>query len=649
MKHKLFYLAAVAAAIILTTVFLSAQSGSQGTITITVMDQTGAVVPGAELSLKDLSTNEVRKAATLSSGAYSFVGLNIGTYKLSASRTGYASVVYDSVSVHAGLVTDIKVTMKVGAVSETVEVTAPAAPLVEATSSVIGSNVDLKLIEDLPFGTDRDLTALAALIPGTAGGVYNPGVYGTPAVTWNGLPGAAQVTSVDGVIGQSSRFKDFGNAVPGSTAASPRIQNIEEMSIQTDQLDANQGYGQGNMQVTFVTRSGTNRFHGRLFGDLQNSSFNANSWQSDFFAIPIPLYHKTDIGGSVGGPILKDKLFFFFSYERDGIPGQQEVGANGAFPLTAVMTPAVQQGNYTYLGSDSAMHTVNLFTLASAQPGLATTVDASVANQLAAINASEKLGTLVSTSGVFNAQTLEFRLPDNQYFYYPTFRVDYNATKSLRVNLAFNESKFNAPTQNPQEFPGPTFAYQTDGNESNAYTASLGFDWTFKPTLINQFHGGFLYNWAANSPHQGGDPEKYGYINYWAGPDNLNPGSGAFFYSAISNFYPLINLSDNVAWQHKSHNMSFGASFYREQDHYWNPPQGYDNVVFGDNAGDPMNNVFNVSNPALSTATPGQIGSMQGYYSILTGDINFVGGSHPINPKTKTYQQFGALNLDELQ
>jgi len=200
------------------------------------------------------------------------VGLNIGTYKLTASRAGYASVVYDSVSVHAGLVTDINVTLKVGAISETVEVTAPAAPLVEATSSVVGSNIDLKLIEDLPFGTDRDLTALAALVPGAAGSVvYNPGIYGTPAVTWNGLPGAAQVTSVDGVVGQSSRFKDFGNAVPGSTAASPRIQNIQEMAVQTDQLDANQGYGQGNMQVTFVTRSGTNRFHGRLFGDLQNS------------------------------------------------------------------------------------------------------------------------------------------------------------------------------------------------------------------------------------------------------------------------------------------------------------------------------------------------------------------------------------------
>src|SRR5450755_3258317 len=174
MKGKLWYLA-VAAVIVTTAVVVSAQGGSQGTVTITVLDQSGAVVPGTDLSLQDVSTNEVRKAATLSSGGYSFVGLNIGTYKLTAARAGYASVVYDSVSVHAGLVTDINVTLKVGAISETVEVTAPAAPLVESTSSVVGSNVDMKLIENLPFGQDRDLTALAALVPGATGSIaYNP-------------------------------------------------------------------------------------------------------------------------------------------------------------------------------------------------------------------------------------------------------------------------------------------------------------------------------------------------------------------------------------------------------------------------------------------------------------------------------------------
>jgi hypothetical protein len=609
------------------------QMGSQGTVTLTVFDQSGGVVLGADLTLQDVATNDVRKGATQNAGTYSFSGLNIGTYKLTVSKAGYSSAVFDSVTVHALRVTDLNVVLRVGAVAEKVVVSAEEAPLVETTSSAIGTTIDMKQIEQLPL-FDRDLTQLAFLIPGAAGG------------TWNGLPGSAQVNSIDGIIGNSSRFKAGGNV---QAAASPRVQNIQEMAIQTSQLDSNQGYGQAAMQVTFVTRSGTNRYHGRLFADLQNSSLNANSWGNNANAVPRNLYHKNDFGGSVGGPILKNKLFFFASYERDGIPGLQQLGANN-FPPPNFMTPAMQQGNFTYMGTDSALHTVNLFTLASAQPGLATQMDASVAKEVALINKSLQYGTVVTTPGMYNAQTLRFSEPNNQFFYYPTFRVDYNATQKLRVNFALNETKFSLPTANAQEFPGPEFAWVTDGVKTRAYTASLGLDWTITPTLINQFRGGYLYNFNDQNPKSraGNYNQKYA-INWWNAPDGLNPGSGVFFYSGITSLYPLINFSDNVVWQRGAHNVNFGGSYYREQDHYWNPPAGYDNVVFGNWPGDPMNNVFNSGNPSLSTASGGQIGAMQSYYAILTGDIGIIAGSRPINPKTHQYQKYGALNLDELQ
>lgn len=612
--------------------------GSQGTITVTVLDETGAVVPGAELTLQDLSTNDTRKATTQAVGNYSFVGLNIGTYKLSVSKSGYATIVYDTVVVHASLVTDIKATFKVAPITETISVTAEEAPLVESTSSVISSNIDLKQIEYLPLG-DRDLTQLAFLTPG-----YTPAA--NTSGTWNGIPEAAQVNSIDGVIGNSSRFKDGGNVF---AAASPRIQNIQEMAVQTSQLDADQGYGQAAMQVAFTTRRGTNQYHGRLFADLQNSSFNANSWESNYFTVPIPKYHKNDFGGDVAGPILKDKLFFFFSLERDGIPGSQLLTQN-QFPPSVVMTPAMQRGDYTYMGTDSALHTVNLFTLASAQPGLRTQMDSAVANEVKLINNSLQYGNLETIPGLYNTQVLSFAEPNNQIFWYPTVRVDYNISQNFRVNFALNESKFSAPTAQAQTFPGPDFAKFTDGTRSKAYTAAIGFDWTVRPTLINQFRGGYLYNYTDQNPKSraGNYNQKYP-INWWNGPDGLNPGSGVFFYSGITNLYPLVNFSDNLIWQHGSHNWTFGGSFYREQDHYWNPPQGYDNVVFGDWPGDPMNNVFNSSNPALATATGGQIGEMQSFYAILTGDIGILAGSRPINPKTHQYQKYGALNLDELQ
>jgi hypothetical protein len=642
--------------ILLLTAFhpglLWGQTASQGTVTVVIVDQGGAVVPGADLTLRDLSTNVVREGTSQSMGTYSFVGLTPSTYKLSASKSGYATTAYDSVSVHAGLVTDIKATLKVGAVSETVEVKADAVPLVESTSSAIGTTIDLKFVEDLPFGTDRDLTQLVTLAPGYTG--YTPGMGGAYG-TVDGLPGEAQVTAVDGVIGQSSRGKAGGNANPNGTAVSPRIQNIQEMSIQSDQLDANQGYGQGDMQVTFVTRSGTNHFHGRLFGDLQNSSFNANSWMNDFYLsqgdpyAAKPLYHKTDLGGSLGGPIIKDKLFFFFAFERDGIPGMQQ-------PQRNFITQAMQQGNYTYKSTvDGSLQTVNLLTLAG-QAGLAYTVDSGVAAELAQINSvvgitGKAQGTVVNLgtqAGLYNVNALTFKEPNNQYYYYPTLRLDYYATQKLRVNFAWNESKIDLPNTNAQLFPGSTFSAQNGGSTTRAYTMSLGFDYTISPTLINQFRGGFLYNYYAVDQNAANYPEKYKLINWWNGPDGLNASNSYYWYSALSNFYPLINFSDSVVWQHKSHNLSFGGSFYREQDHYWNDPLGYDNVVFGDWPGDPMNNVFTASN-LPSNFPVGMIGAVQGYYAILTGDIGIIAGSRPVNPQTGGYSQYGAVNLDELQ
>jgi len=643
--------AVVVAMLLIYTPSARTQTGSQGTIAVTVSDQSGGVVPGAALTLQDLSTNDVRKATTQSVGTYSFIGLSLGTYKLTVSSVGYKSVVYDSVIVHAALVTDVKVTLKVGAIHETVEVTASEVPLVEYTSNAIGGTIDLKQIEDLPLG-DRDLTALATYVPGYAAG------------TWNNLPGAAQVNSIDGVIGQSSRFKDSGNAYNG-TAASPRIQNIQEMAIQTDQLDSDQGYGQGNMQVAFVTRSGTNKFHGRLFADLQNSSFNANSWFNDYVIsqgglAPKPLYHKNDLGGSIGGPILKDKLFFFFSYERDDIPGQQQVN-------TSFMTPLMQSGIYTYDGTDGNVYQVNLLDPTVVPQGLPANpyvldLGTQQSSEMAKINKAIKTpgASIVPMSGVpYNAEQVQFLEPNPQYFHYPTLRVDYNATQTMRFNFALNETTISQPNVYPQQFPGPDFAYQTAGFKSKAYTASLGFDWTIRPTLINQFRGGYLYNAAWNSPNQSQDPEKFRFINWWAGPDGLNPANGNFWYSAISNFYPLVNFSDNVVWQHRAHNLSLGTSFYREQDHYWNPRLGYNNIVFG---GYPTGSPFpcGISDPCSTYLQPGQAAvpaaaqwqadEMQSFYSILTGDIGIMAYTVPLDPSNHTYDLlYGAWNLDERQ
>src|SRR5580704_5079951 len=328
---------------------LWAQHGSEGTVTVTVVDPSGSMVQGAELELLDVVTNDLRKGETQDKGTYTFVNLSLGKYKLTVSRTGFQKEVFTDVVVQAAQTTDISVTLKVGVTSETVEVRGGTAPLVETTTNAIGATIDLKAIEDLPL-QNRDLTALSELVPG-----YNG--------TWDGLPSIAQGNNIDGVIGSPSRMKFGGNS---QAIVSPRIEAIEEMTVQTEQLNLDQGYGQANMQLNFVTRRGSNAFHGRIYDDFQNDALNANSWVNDASTAlgqPAPknLLHINDFGASVGGPAIKDKLFFFGSYAERKIPGSYTTSNN-------LFTAAAQAGNFTYNGQ-----TVNLFTLAqnynTANPG----------------------------------------------------------------------------------------------------------------------------------------------------------------------------------------------------------------------------------------------------------------------------------------
>src|SRR5207237_2792866 len=131
-------------------------------------------------------------------------------------------------------------------------------------------------------------------------------------------------------------------------AVSPRLESIAEMTVQTDQLDMNQGFGQASMQINFVTRRGTNGFHGRVFDDFRNAALNANSWTNDALTAldpsnpqkknPIKL---NDFGGSIGGPIIRNRLFVFGSFAESRQPGT-------AAAWSYVLTQAAQAGEFTY-------------------------------------------------------------------------------------------------------------------------------------------------------------------------------------------------------------------------------------------------------------------------------------------------------------
>jgi hypothetical protein len=611
-----------------------AQTATTGVVTITVTDPSSAVVPDAALQLQDLGTNDIRTAATANNGTYTFPNLPFGTYRLTVSKAGFETQVFDSVEVQTSRATAVNAVLEVGATSEKVEVTSGETPLIQTDSSAISDTIDTKQVVNLPVN-GRDVFGLAFLIPGwtTASGP-NPNNVGGQDGTWDNLPGGALGANMDGVPAQTGRWKSAGFTY-GATAISSRLEDVAEMTVQTSQLDLSQGSGQAAMQINMITRRGTNQFHGRLYEDFRNTDLNANSWLNNATGLPRNIIDLNDFGVSVGGPILKNKLFFFGTYAESKQPE-----TNGA--STTVLAPSAQQGIFTYQDNNGVTQQLNVLQLAGAN-GFPSTVHPQIASELQSVNNNLKFGSLTPTSDP-NILNLGWQVHGADTHYFPTARIDYNLSDKIRLYGSWNETKETCSTCTPAYFPGGVDPLDVQSNRFRNFTDAFGFDWTPKPTLVNQFHAGFLYtaaffdtNPTISVDNYGGQFWGYGY------PNAPLPG---YPRTLISQFFPVFNANDNVTWQHGSQTFTFGGSWYREQDHYWNGPGGYPIVGFGIAGQDPLGAVFT---SALANAPTSALNNAENLYAELTGRIDYaqIGVGRPLDPATKTYKPFGQYNLDE--
>lgn len=606
------------------------QAGSQGSVVVTVTDASGGVIPNATLTLVAVQTNDTRVAKTTGTGSYTFVNLPIGTYKLSISNSGYQTKVYSSVLVQASQATAINAALSVGSTEQTVQVNGETTPVLETTSNQVGTVVDIQQIENLPLD-GRDLSSFAGLVAGYSGN----GRSGA----FNGLPSTDQGSNIDGVIGDASRMKFVGNLQP---AVSPRIEDIEQMTVETDQLDLNNGFGQATTQVNFVSRRGSNQFHGRVYEDFRNSGLNANSWLNNALGDRKDKLIMNDFGGSIGGPAIHNKLFFFGTFAMRKIPGS--ILANNF-----VFTKAAQAGNFTYSGG-----TRNLLTIAQ-QSGmnLPYTVNSDTAKQFTAINSAAGSGNLSGVSDP-NIAELSWQQSSPTTFFYPLARVDYNPSQKARMYLSWMMTLQHQPTATAPGFPGSGFANQTAGNQTKNYTSSFGFDYIFTQQLINQLKIGYLYDataYAYNAaPLYVSQPSVS--WNYPGLPSGSPEMSGQAYPLPISTFYPILTFSDSMTLQRHNHTIQYGVTWYREQDHYWNAPAGFNNYALGLATGDPALNAFtNGPDGTLPDATDTELGEAQALYAILVGRLASVSGESPYSIKKKSYNtpgQTGEYPLDEL-
>jgi hypothetical protein len=322
---------------------------------VTVDDVTKALVPDATLTLISLRTNDTRVAKSGAKGSYTFVNLPIGEYKLLIAKPGYATKILDSIVVASSETLSLEAVLPVGSSTETVNVAGSSSSVIESSSNQLATTIDIKQIEDLPL-YGRDLSSLATLVPGYAG---NPGA-GSTTGSFNGQGLTSQGSNIDGTVGSPSRGKYYGNIEP---SVQPRIEDIEQMTVVTDQLDLNSGFGQATTQLNFVSRSGSNQFHGRAYFDYRDSALFANSWSNNAVGNPKAKERYLDYGVSVGGPIWRDKLFFFGTYATLKVPGSSSAS-------NYTIASSAQNGTFLFnsgSGSSGTQSSINVLSLAHQQ------------------------------------------------------------------------------------------------------------------------------------------------------------------------------------------------------------------------------------------------------------------------------------------
>ena len=608
----------------------AAQVRTTGQLSGTVTDPSGAVVAGATIGLSQGSTGFHQAVTANESGEYVFPVVQLGTYQLRASSKGFRDAVYENIVVDAARTTDLRVQLKVGESSETVRVSAETEVL-ETTSNTLSSTISPEGIQNLPLG-GRDVLPFAQLVPGAQTGGDQR------FTTYNALPNAAINITVDGV---NNNFQRYRTSTTGFYTAAPlRLGAFDEVTVSTDSLTADAG-AEGSVQLRFVTKRGTNNFHGSAFWQAQNSVFNANSFRNNALGAPKSSSHLNDYGGSLGGPIWKNKIFFFFNYEEEDNPF-------AVFTGVQIPTQAAQQGLFTYTGTSGAQHTVDLLALAQAN-GFPATADPIMAGIFSQLNGFAQNQTLSPLANLAYVNQLNFFQRQSNTNRYPTARIDYQITPKFAFHASWDLYWRNIA--NTQPYPGDT--HVNNGFKSTYYTGMMGFDWTISPRLVNQFNFGVLSTVEEFNPGNNfKEFEDQGNVQVIA--PSLANGQGAIFNPIVPSFIfplprnnPLWNVYDNVSWTRGRHTFIFGGdlriSTMRELES--DSPPSYN---LGLNNLDPALSMFNTSNfPDIDTAS--DLPNAEALYATIVGRLNNISGANYVDGKTRQYQVAGSLNYLEKQ
>lgn len=554
------WLTVIAGAMLIVASALQAQVES-GKVVGTVRDASGAIIADAAIALVNTATNATRNVRTDSAGEYVITGLKPGEYTMTVEREGFKKAVQSPFKLDVNQVIRVDLTLVVGSINERVEVTA-AEPLIESETSSLGQVVEEQRVRELPLN-GRDFVELAYLSPGVnagpSGAVQQGGIpenqRGTGSIQANGLTATNNNFLLNGFDNNEQQI--------GIQVIQPAIDAIQEFKVQTNNFGAD--IGRGGAVINVLLKSGSNQFHGSFYEFLRNSAFDAKNFFDDPTA-PIVPFKQNQFGATFGGPIVKNKLFFFADYQGTRI--RQSQTDISTVPL-ALEQSGERNGDFTDLLTGSQFSPCD-------QPGnpagpgdpqfdTGTVFDPTTTHSFACANGNTVLiRNPISYNGQINVippgrldpaalKVMQlFPGPNldgaaNNYLSNPVaqnnqnsfdVRVDHQPTSNDSLSFNFSYGKVDA--HSPDPFPGLAGGGTFSGHVTNlALAAGVSYVRTFSASRINELKLGYSRYVVNALPNLvGQDISDQVEIPGIFDPNNPIETGGLPFIS-ISNFSPL--------------------------------------------------------------------------------------------------------------
>jgi hypothetical protein len=552
----------------------------------TVTDPSGAPIKDADVTATDTERGTVRPVKTNEAGAYNITRLPVGTYSLKVSAQGFQTSAHQAFTLVLNQTARVDVQMKVGQVNEVVEVTG-AAPVLQTERTEVSTIIDSQTNDQLPLAT-RNYVQLTLLAPGSVS--PNPASFNNGDNTVSGAR-----PYINGNREQANNFvldgMDNNQVSDNLLGFTPTPDAIQEFNLITQNASAEFGNFQGGI-VSATIKSGTNNFHGDLWEYFRNDKLNSNSWENRFNNAPRNQLRWNMFGGTVGGPIVKNKLFFFFDYQGqrfDHPSTTKQLGLFTAAERTGDFGDICTSGFTAGLCNDTV--TVNGVTYRTHQlydPSSSTTPRAPFLNNVITTPIDPVAQALFSSS-LYPTPTGTGRQNNFSYTQAQAFntnqydiKIDFNATNNDHLSGRYSHAKQHNPTTRSFELLGDSFSDAPIDNEV--------IDWshTFSPSLVNDVRFGINYvkvDTGADFGKLGNLAEQLGIANgnkggagmlqvgFYGGtpssPGDGGPpgnnilssigsgGVGQSFHDAV------IQLSDSLVWTRGRHVIHTGFEFWR--------------------------------------------------------------------------------------